>query len=272
MKALKFARVTSTCIFSIAVSMATAQNLPGDQHKNKQQACLNSCGAGGTALVIGCAVATFFTFGAAAPSCAYGVAAMGACMDQCPDNNTAPWSSGNPLITAVTYEASFYHFLHDDVKRAFGDDEGKLANHWVYAGVNEGRRASKPFDPVYYLNKFPDLLAAYGPAGYRQATGHWIAHGVREGRQGSVEFDPKFYLERHPDLKAKYGADGYLGAMEHWLASGIKEGRQASPAFDPQWYLSNNADLLRDFGPKGFDVAFNHWIRHGRKEGRRGAP
>lgn len=259
-------------VTALILSSATAQTLPGDQHKNKQQACLNNCGAGGTVLTIGCAVATFFTLGAAAPSCTLGVAAMGACMDQCPDNDAPPWASAHPLITVVTFEPAFYLFLQEDVKRAVGDNEAKLANHWIYAGVNEGRRASKPFDPIYYLNKYPDLLAAYGSGSYRQATGHWIANGIREGRRGSFEFDPQFYLAKYPDLKVRYGETGYLGAAEHWLTSGIKEGRQASADFNLQWYLNSNPDLLRDFGSGGFDAAFNHWIRHGRKEGRRGSP
>lgn len=263
-------RFFASICFALVVSNASADNLPGPQHKNKQQACLNSCGTGGAVVTIGCAVATFFTFGAAAPSCTWGVAAMAACMDQCPDNDAPPWASAHPLITAVTFEPSFYMFLHDDVMRAFGDNVEKLSNHWIYAGVNEGRRASKPFDPIYYLNTYPDLLAAYGQTGYRQATGHWISFGIREGRRGSLEFDPKFYIDKYPDVKAKYGETGFLGATEHWLSYGIKEGRQASPDFDPSWYLKNNADLLRDFGASGFEAAFNHWVRHGRKEGRRG--
>lgn len=269
--ALKYLSVATLVAITNSAAIP-AEDLPAGRHKNKQEACLNNCGTGGAVVTVGCAVATFFTFGAAAPACTLGVAAMAACMDACPDKDAPPWSSSHPLITAATFDPTFYHFLQDDVKRAYGDNVERLTNHWIYAGVNEGRRASKPFDPIYYLNKHPDLLSAYGASGFRQATGHWIDHGIREGRRSSLEFDVQFYLDKYPDLSDRYGPKGYLGAIEHWITHGVREGRQASADFDPRWYLANNADLLREYGPNGYEAAVNHWIRHGRKEGRRGAP
>lgn len=77
-----------------ATTFASDDRLPADRHRDKSPKCLNDCGLGGTVVTIGCAAATFFTFGAASPLCTAGIAAMAACMDRCPpkDGAEAPYT------------------------------------------------------------------------------------------------------------------------------------------------------------------------------------
>jgi len=124
------------------------------------------------------------------------------------------------------------------------------------------------FDPIFYLNKYPDLVAA----GYNveNVEDHWETTGVYEGRQGSPYFDVNYYLQRYPDLQQIFGND-YYAAYTHWLYNGIAEGRQGSAAFDVHYYLQSYPDLQQAF-EGNYQAAFEHWVTCGSIEGRRGTP
>jgi hypothetical protein len=83
--------------------------------------------------------------------------------------------------------------------------------------INQARQASAEFDPVYYLNRYPDLKAAFSATGFKSAAEHWLSQGLSEGRAGSIEFDPSFYLIKYPDLLAAFGPHGYKAALIHWI-------------------------------------------------------
>jgi hypothetical protein len=127
------------------------------------------------------------------------------------------------------------------------------------------------FDAKFYLDKHPDLKAAYG-TNYQAATQHWLRHGLSEGRVGSSVFDAKFYLDKHPDLKAAYGTN-YQAATQHWLKQGLPvEGRVGSPVFDAKFYLDKYPDLKAAYGTN-YQAATQHWLRQGLPvEGRVGSP
>ena len=84
-------------------------------------------------------------------------------------------------------------------------------------------------DPVFYLNTYPDLKAAFG-TDTGAAQNHWITYGIQEGRQSSAAFSVKDYLARYPDLINAFGGTNYRAALDHWLAYGKKEGRNPGPA------------------------------------------
>ncbi len=69
-----------------------------------------------------------------------------------------------------------------DLRR--GRDASKALNHWIGAGTAEGRQGSPRFDPVYYLQSNPDVVAAVGANNHAAAILHWQAYGIREGRRG----------------------------------------------------------------------------------------
>jgi hypothetical protein len=102
----------------------------------------------------------------------------------------------------------------------------KTTAHWIPT-VNPSMR-SEIFDPVFYLNKHPDLKAAFGNSRVR-AREHWIKNGIREGRQGSATFSAPSYLARHSDLRTAFGPTGYQAAVDHYIVHGIGEGRNGAP-------------------------------------------
>ena len=60
------------------------------------------------------------------------------------------------------------------------------------------------FDAEYYLNKYPDLKAAFGND-YSAALNHFITFGIKEGRQGCDDFNIDIYKGNYPDLRKAFG-------------------------------------------------------------------
>ena len=69
-----------------------------------------------------------------------------------------------------------------DLRNAFGENKMEYVKHFLRYGLNEGRRASNEFDPMFYKNKYPDLQKAFGDhmKSYYQ---HYLQFGRFEGRQ-----------------------------------------------------------------------------------------
>lgn len=147
-----------------------------------------------------------------------------------------------------------------------------IQQNWLNSGGGSCAIAFAPqtnagFDPVFYLNHYPDLKAAFGN-NYQAALNHWLNNGVFEGRRPSRQFDPVFYLNYYPDLLAAFGSGNYLAAYNHWLSTGLSEGRRSSREFDVAEYVRLNSDLSAAFGTN-YPAAFNHWVNTGIHEGRR---
>ena len=129
-----------------------------------------------------------------------------------------------------------------------------------------GRISSYVFDPVYYINKYSDLKAAFG-TNYIEAYKHFINNGIKEGRQASQIFDPIYYINKYPDLKAAFGTN-YEAAYNHFITYGMNEGRQASSEFNCTIYKNRYGDLQKAFGNNNKEY-YKHWYMYGKKEGRK---
>ena len=172
-------------------------------------------------------------------------------------------------IKPYLLDYDLYTTLEDnkDLKRAFGNDQGALKNHWETDGKREGRIASVVFDAKYYLNKYADLKKSYGED-YVKAYEHFITVGIYEGRQGSMYFNPKWYVENNTDIKETYG-ENYSKALEQFVNYGLKEGRRASAEFNVKQYRENYADLREAYGTN-YKEYYKHYISYGKAEGRNG--
>lgn len=89
--------------------------------------------------------------------------------------------------------------------------------------IRNGIDYSLVFDPVYYLNKYPDLQAALGN-NYAAAFDHFINNGMSEARQASAAFNVVAYRNRYLDLQQAFG-DDWRRYYIHYIQSGIGEGR-----------------------------------------------
>jgi GT2 family glycosyltransferase len=105
------------------------------------------------------------------------------------------------------------------------------------------------FDPVWYLQEYPDVVKARVSPYY-----HYVTCGMNEGR--CPAFDGDWYLSEYPDVVAS----GY-GPKDHYDKYGRAQKRH--PWFGANWYLNENPDVASS----GMDP-YVHYIQIGRQEGR----
>lgn len=82
------------------------------------------------------------------------------------------------------FNAEYYAAKYPDLAAAFGSNEAALFNHFLTAGMAEGRQGSAEFDVNFYRAAYPDLAAVFGdnlPAYYN----HYMTCGKAEGRVGA---------------------------------------------------------------------------------------
>ncbi|MEZ5236763.1 MAG: FkbM family methyltransferase [Acidimicrobiales bacterium] len=118
----------------------------------------------------------------------------------------------DPAVAAL-FDAHFYATHSPEAADA------PLA-HYLRHGEAEGRRPNACFDPAFYRNRNPDVVAAG-----LGALEHYARYGGAEGRAASAEFDTAWYVQQHPDVKLSG-----LHPMLHYLAIGQTAGYAASPA------------------------------------------
>lgn len=132
------------------------------------------------------------------------------------------------------------------------------------------------FDANFYLNKYPDLKAAFGND-VQAAQQHWLQNGLKEGRDASPAFSIGGYRARYPDLQRAFGYD-YSALLRHWYDAGMKEKRDpravgtymADPnmaPLDPNFYLANNSELPAAIG-MNVPRLVEHWLTYGIPQGR----
>lgn len=120
----------------------------------------------------------------------------------------------DPVFSGLEYIATY-----SDIEAAFGRDADAARDHFVDAGVWEGRVVA--FDGLEYIASYDDLRAAFGTD--REAgTGHYLDSGRSEGR--AVTFDAEAYLNANPDLDAAFHGDHDLATL-HYITAGVDEGR-----------------------------------------------
>ena len=81
------------------------------------------------------------------------------------------------------------------------------------------------YDYSYYLEKNPDVRAAFGGDEY-QTLMHFIQYGMNEGRVASRNFDVGVYRSRYSDLRAAVGTD-LAQYYRHYITYGFYEDREA---------------------------------------------
>lgn len=77
--------------------------------------------------------------------------------------------------------------------------------------------ASGLFDPIWYLERNPDLKSM-------DLLDHYLRHGGREGRAPSPHFDGGWYLHHYPDI-----AEAGYNPLVHYIKHGEREGRLGGP-------------------------------------------
>jgi len=161
----------------------------------------------------------------------------------------------------------------------------RIFTNWfgsAYGTVYEGVDYSAVFDATYYLDRYPDLKAAFG-TNASAAFDHFVKHGIYEGRQAIAGFNVISYKNRYQDLRRVLGG-GYKEYYIHYALIGKKEGRVAtgdiaityittyggidySSVYNYQTYLSNYTDLALTYVDDDAG-AIEHFVNKGMSESR----
>jgi len=146
-----------------------------------------------------------------------------------------------------------------------------VLTHWLQHGRAEGRQASLDYDPQFYGNAYPDLIAAFGAGNWAAFSDHYANSGRQEGRLASLCDTPYFrdrdYAANYQDLKNAFG-DDQNALCRHFETNGLNEGRVASPFFSVNAYRARYPDLA---SLSNLQLAY-HYAARGRFEGRNAAP
>lgn len=144
---------------------------------------------------------------------------------------------------------------------------------------------SQLFDFDFYVNRYPDIKAAYGND-KKGALNHFLTVGMKEKRQGCSSFNVTSYRNRYPDLRLAF-EDDYQSYYAHYIISGKSEGRIAtgtvklvpitryegmdySDVYKYEYYMDRYSDLKKLYSDN--DVgALKHFVNFGMEEGRQGS-
>lgn len=183
----------------------------------------------------------------------------------------------------IVYNYDYYIAHNEDVVNYYGKDKQAVFNHFLKAGMNEGRQAIESFNVRIYKDNYEDLRKAFDknmPEYYQ----HYIKYGKKENRvatyhivpvtyYGDMEynavFDADYYIAKYPDLLKTYGKekDKYDKLIYHFVKWGMKERRQAKSTFNVDIYKGNYQDLQIAYG-NDYPAYYTHYIKWGMKEGR----
>src|SRR5262249_31566829 len=92
----------------------------------------------------------------------------------CEDGCDPPPPPPPPPPPDLTFNAVFYESIYPDIESVYGNNLQAATQHYYLFGLPTGRRGGIIFDPVYYLQRYPDLLQAFGATGYQAAANHFI--------------------------------------------------------------------------------------------------
>lgn len=101
-------------------------------------------------------------------------------------NGTKNGKSGVTVYKGVEY-AQIYNFeyyvnTYADIKKAFGNDEKAVLNHFITYGMKEGRLAQENFNVHFYRSMYQDLENAFGDD-LKSYYYHYLNYGIKEKRK-----------------------------------------------------------------------------------------
>jgi len=192
----------------------------------------------------------------------------------------------------IPAEARKLYRVHDDIQKAFTDPYlaggGYQFIDWLREhrpGLLSGlrlpeRRIERAFDDLfdtdYYLERYPDALAAVDAGSYDSALEHYIHEG------SAMLYDPcEFFVSRYYFEQAKYLEGFRMRALPrskrstllwHYLTVGLEHGIEPIEFFDTQFYLHRYPDVERAVRTGLITTPLSHYLGYGAVENRKPGP
>ncbi len=162
------------------------------------------------------------------------------------------------------FDPVYYADKYADLKKAFGSDKGKLLDHFIVCGINEGRSASPYFEITTYINGNADLKSAFGKNNAK-AFMHFARYYKNELRATSCIIDAQYYVGAYNDLAA---IKTTTAAIDHFKTTGIAEGRRGSLEFNPTYYYTTYKSELAKYTANNCCL---HYAQYGKAQGKSGS-
>ncbi|MBQ2445798.1 MAG: MBL fold metallo-hydrolase [Oscillospiraceae bacterium] len=137
-------------------------------------------------------------------------------------------------LKPLVFDGEYYAKRYADLMDAYGIDEGKLYEHYVNYGIEEGRCASPYFDVKFYMNQNGQSFRESMKGDYEKAFRHFLSHvDSTDLMKLSENFDAAYYAAQNPELKEQ-GITTELGLLRHYVQIGSRKNAPASNTFtDP---------------------------------------
>ena len=127
--------------------------------------------------------------------------------------------SGIPDLFDHEWYEKYYLLEERSRKQAF--------DHYLSEGWKRGNLPTPLFNPVWYLDRNPDVAAAEV-----EPFMHYYHQGWREGRKPNEWFDPSWYLEQYPEARADN-----IDPLTYYVVVGRSKGHLPMPGFEEQDYV-----------------------------------
>lgn len=154
---------------------------------------------------------------------------------------TNNYQIGNNPPRDLFFEKGYQFLYKDEIKNL-----QPWVHYCLYGFKHHYNNGNNPpndlFDPVYYLDKYWDVLQSR-----MNPWEHYVIYGYNEGRsakdpkaesdydliKNSHYFDAEYYKNSYPDL---YVLDD-IDLIKHYMIFGYKENRRTSPSFNAVEYV-----------------------------------
>lgn len=146
----------------------------------------------------------------------------------------------NLIVNVEAYKAAY-----SDLAAAFGDNTDAYINHYLTAGVYEGRTKGVLFNPLAYAEAYPDIKAAFGYDVYAIAD-HYATYGIKENRtlgtaggyadlaEAEANGAPKFVAQNLQQARAAGNAAANTASSGSYSAPAAS-GSYSTPASSPSY-------------------------------------
>jgi len=122
------------------------------------------------------------------------------------------------------------------------------------------RRSSWYFDPVWYLERYPEVAEALENNRYQSPLHHYLTNGNPTAYDPNPWFSEAFYAEQYPDVGDIVARGGFRNGYEHFVRFGIAEKRRPQTGVDLAAFLRQSG-VQRRLRRPGIPDIFTLWVK-----------
>ncbi|MBF0869361.1 glycosyltransferase [Gluconobacter japonicus] len=127
------------------------------------------------------------------------------------------------------------------------------------SSIADAGRVSWYFDPVWYLDRYPDVRREIADGRYSSALHHYLTNETARRFDPQELFSEEYYAASHPDVVACIDLGSFRNGYEHFLRFGAHEGRVPKEGVDLLAHM-NRPQVRNDVRNHVYDSAFAHLV------------